>query len=908
MSTALEAARASNPQILWIEGEPGIGKTAFVRQFLATAEDIVRLEASGDETEAALEYGVVSQIVVRATAASRSATLNERLSSGSPGSVFAVGAELLGILGSLQDLAPVVLAVDDAQWVDQPSAGVLLFALRRLCADRVLVLVVSRPGGLDCLGSSWSRLLNDSERAQRVRLAGLIGHEVRVLASSLGFGGLTLAAAERLRAHTGGHPLYVRALLNELPPEALAFDQGPLPAPHSFAATVLARLTNVATEAQDLVAAAAVAGARCSLTLAGSVAGLSDPLAALEEALAADLLALVPTRIPEEVSFPHPLVRAAVYDDLSPRRRHRLHLACARLTSGPVSLVHRVAASEGADDALASELAAAGEAEVAAGGLTVGIEHLLGASRVADSRQLREAALLRAVECLSVAGDVPRAHGLRDAVISCSDSPWRSFVLGALTASAGHLSEAEEALRGVIGRPDFARHPELFGPVISSLAIVCAYAGRGADAIAWARRALDVEESTATVEVTAKQALALGLAMSGQGPDGIELLDSLSPARIDPQPFEAELMATRGNLKAWCGDFGGAVEDLSAVTRWSRAGTPLRSLPNAYGSLAEAEYHLGRWDDGLIHADVAVSLAQDSDQLWELPFVHAVTSFFHADRGDWSFATEHVEAANRAVLLAPLPVSIYYACVAAAHLARVRGDWDAVLLALARLDDGPIEAIATNLGHRARELLAAEAMLGTRRLEDARRIVNELEAALGGSDHHGIHVEIWRLRGALEHARGRTGEARAAFLNGQEAAKTAASPLAQARLELGHGHFLRKAGNRRAAIVALRAARERFAALRARPFVERCDAELAACGVRSQTRGADDYGLTGREDVVARLVASGKSNREVATELYVSTKAVEYHLGNIFSKVGIHSRHQLGARLAGAVTPEGGHA
>jgi len=80
-----------------------------------------------------------------------------------------------------------------------------------------------------------------------------------------------------------------------------------------------------------------------------------------------------------------------------------------------------VAASDGADDALANELAAAGEDEVAAGALAVGIEHLLWASRVADSRELREAALLRAVEWLGVAGDVPRAHGFRDEVISCRD-------------------------------------------------------------------------------------------------------------------------------------------------------------------------------------------------------------------------------------------------------------------------------------------------------------------------------------------------------------------------------------------------------------------------------------------------------------------------------------------------------
>jgi DNA-binding NarL/FixJ family response regulator len=119
-------------------------------------------------------------------------------------------------------------------------------------------------------------------------------------------------------------------------------------------------------------------------------------------------------------------------------------------------------------------------------------------------------------------------------------------------------------------------------------------------------------------------------------------------------------------------------------------------------------------------------------------------------------------------------------------------------------------------------------------------------------------------------------------------------------LELAHGHFLHKTGSRRAANAALRVAHELFDGLGAQPFSERCDVELAACGVRTRLQGADDdYGLTAREQVVARLVASGKSNREVAAELYLSSKAIEYQLANIFTKLGIRSRHELASRMAG---------
>jgi ATP/maltotriose-dependent transcriptional regulator MalT len=468
-------------------------------------------------------------------------------------------------------------------------------------------------------------------------------------------------------------------------------------------------------------------------------------------------------------------------------------------------------------------------------------------------------------------------------VLACTDSARRSFSLATLTASAGQLPEAQAALRGVVERPDFARYPELAGPVFSSLAIVSAYAGEGSEAIAWARRALDNGDSRATVELTAKQALALGLALSGRADEGIALLGSLSAARVEPEPFEAELMATRGNLKAGRGDLEAAVEDLSAVVRWSRAGTALRSLPNAYGTLAEAEYRLGRWDSALAHAHVAVSLADDRDQVWELAFTHAVASFVHAARGNRMPAAEHVAAARRAVEAAPLPLSVYYAGLAAAHLASLDGDWDAVLAALAP---------AFNGAQTAGKVLAAEAMLRTGRLEPARDVLDQLDAT--GVDG----VELCRLRGALAYAGGHPADARAAFLKGRELAP-AASPLARAALELEHGRFLRRTGSRRRAIAALREAREPYAALQARPFLAQCDAELAACGVRTQAGGEDDeVELTAREQVVAQLVASGKSNREVAAELYLSAKAIEYHLANIFAKLGLRSRHQLAARLA----------
>ena len=172
---AFAAARDGRSQLLVIEGEPGIGKTEFVRRCQDEADGFFVLEASGEEAEAEFDLGVVTQLLSRAPDAAETGAV---AAAGSPSNPFAVGADLLGLLGSLQERGPVLLVIDDAHWIDPASAGALLFACRRLYADHVCVLITTRPGGEGRGGASWSRFLDDAERARRIRLGGLGAHEV----------------------------------------------------------------------------------------------------------------------------------------------------------------------------------------------------------------------------------------------------------------------------------------------------------------------------------------------------------------------------------------------------------------------------------------------------------------------------------------------------------------------------------------------------------------------------------------------------------------------------------------------------------------------------------------------------------------------------------------------------------
>ena len=136
---ALDAARTARPRVLVIEGEPGIGKTAFLRRCIGRAEDFVVLEAVGDEAETTLDLGVVAELIARAPASPQASGEDAE----APPSSFSAGADLLALLGAAQDTGPVLVAIDDAQWIDAASAGALCFAVRRLHADRVCVLVAT---------------------------------------------------------------------------------------------------------------------------------------------------------------------------------------------------------------------------------------------------------------------------------------------------------------------------------------------------------------------------------------------------------------------------------------------------------------------------------------------------------------------------------------------------------------------------------------------------------------------------------------------------------------------------------------------------------------------------------------------------------------------------------------------
>jgi ATP/maltotriose-dependent transcriptional regulator MalT len=300
-------------------------------------------------------------------------------------------------------------------------------------------------------------------------------------------------------------------------------------------------------------------------------------------------------------------------------------------------------------------------------------------------------------------------------------------------------------------------------------------------------------------------------------------------------------------------------------------------------------------------------LALDAGQVSDLSFVHSFAALVPAGRGDWATAAAHVHAAGAAARTAGSALGIAAWSAARAVLAAARGDHEETLRAASAVRRTDRSHALGSLGMYGWRPFEVDALIALGKLEDAGKALAEIDASLSAWSPASTRIGASRLRGTLAGARGDAAGSARAFENAWDHARGVDLPFQLAQLELDDGRRLRKSARRPEAIAHLRTARGRLTGLGARPYLLACEQELAACGVQLRHEASPGtLGLSATELAVARLVAAGRSNREAAAELYVSVKGIEFHLSNIFAKLGIRSRRALADRLdgdAGTVMP-----
>ncbi len=358
----------------------------------------------------------------------------------------------------------------------------------------------------------------------------------------------------------------------------------------------------------------------------------------------------------------------------------------------------------------------------------------------------------------------------------------------------------------------------------------------------------------------------------------------------------SDALLSRGIVRLWGNELDGAEHDLTEVLSL-RDEPPFAVFVNASAYRAELLLRSGAVAAAAELAEETVTLVEDADAVWLVPLARSVAAFARSVQGEIDRARAHATVAvevSEATGLAPGEIWSSHA--------RLR------VAAAAQDHSGVVEMGDHILGQRWGTLLPegvhhwratyVESLIVGERIDDAIATLGQLEQDAACGDDTSVRTDACRARGLVEAARGCPARADDAFAAGLALDPVAARPFERARLELDAGSFRRRQGQRRDASSLLTDAATRFDQLGAEPWSRRAARELEACGLRPAKRtGSPTTALTAQEATVARLVAGGRSNKEVAAELVISVKTVEHHLSRIYDKLGVRSRTQLAVAL-----------
>ena len=889
------SVRAGPSRALVLRGEAGVGKSALLEYLVQHASGCDVARAAGVESEMELAYAGLQQLCApfvdrleRLPGPQRDAVSTAfGLRDGAPPDRFLVGLAVLSLLSDIAEQRPRICVVDDAQWLDAASAQALAFVARRLGAESVgLVFAVREPGGEQHFAG-----------VAELAVSGLDDRAARALLATVLAGPLDERVRDRIVAETRGNPLALLELPRGRTPAELAggFGLPDGPAVHGrIEQSFRERLAPLPplTRCLLLLAAAEPTGDPVLVWRAAAELGIGPDAAA--PAAGAGLV-----DFGAQVRFGHPLVRSAVYSAAAAQERQRVHRALADATDADVDpdrrAWHCAQAAAGLDEDVAAELERSAGRARARGGLAAGAAfHERAVELTPDPRRRAQRALL-AAQCKHLAG--------------APDAALRLLAI----AQAGPLDEHERArvqllqaqitfamTRGRDAPPlllEAARRLESLDATLARETYLEAFAAalsadrlvRRGDVgeIAAAVLAADWERSTRATDLLL-DGLAL-LTREGYAAGAPALKVALRAFRDEPLCAEDELrwlwLACRiaralADDEAW--------DELTArhLELARRAGA-FSALPVALTDRVLVELFAGR-------IEIAMSLAAESDAVVEATGSHVTlrTSIVLANwRGRDAEAVALIEARRQDVLRR------------GEGLWLAANDWGSAIRynGLGRYED------AFDAAERAAEaarglgpsiLLLAELIEAAVRGGQAERATGPLAqlaeiAHAAGTD--------WAL-GTHARAAAMLAEGEAAERLYQEAIERLSRVRTRATLARAHllyGEWLRREHRRVDAREQLRVAYAMLSDMGMEAFAERTRRELLATGetVRKRTVATLDE-LTPQEAQVARLAGGGQTNPEIATQLFLSPRTVEWHLRKVYGKLGVGSRKELRGALS----------
>ncbi|MEU4226919.1 AAA family ATPase [Nonomuraea sp. NPDC026600] len=951
----IAGSEAGQGNAVVVHGEAGIGKSALLAEVARTAgSDLLVLRVTGVEAEAELPFaalhmllGPARHLIGELPAAQRDALRGAfGQSEGGAQDRFLVGLALLTLLADLAGERPLLCLVDDVQWMDRASVDALVFAARRLGAERITMILAARDDGAEL----------PVHGVPELRLAGLARPDCEALLSEVA-ADLVPEVRDRVIEEAEGNPLALLEFAGTLTPEQRAGRLSPLPLqpPRLSLAGRLEQSLRAAirqlperTQRLLLIAAAEDSG-DLDLVLraaAGFVAGLSD----LEPAERRRLVRVSDDRL----RFRHPLVKTAAYHEAPLAWRVAAHRALAEALDGDEHADRRAwhlsAAAVGPDEETSAVLAAAGERARQRGSHASAATAYERAAQLTVDRLLRAQWLAAAAEAALGTGQLARAGAAADRGRRLTEDPAVLARLAAVRAAVDSERDTSPPAPAVSGRG--SRAPDAISSGRDSPTSVSAVSGDGSltppahtliEAAAGIARSAPTDAAsllaTAAGEAWfAGDRAALGqitklLESLGPGVDaslatvvgavrgmervaagdpatGLPLLRAAVPLlRAAASPLGAALSPLRATLPArrdtgtdrgagtdrvigtyavfsalMTGDDDAACEMAAAQVDTCREQGLIGALPHALQLLTQAQILHGRHAEAAASGAEAWQLAHDIGQAGRLRHLHGILARLAAVEGD---DEKCVRLARQAEGAAQERNGSGWGGCALTLLDLVRARHEAVAERMARVLDGP-------LGHTVIVTFAiADYVEGCARLGEPDRAAEafaRFDAWATASAQPWAAAVAYRCRALLAPP----GEAEAHYLAALQRHAHGGRVFEQARTELLYGEWLRRARRRSDAGARLRTAMDRFAALGATPWAERARTELAATGARADLpEPGGQARLTPQELQVVRLAATGATNRQIAAQLFLSPRTVGFHLYKAYPKLGISSRTDL---------------
>jgi DNA-binding CsgD family transcriptional regulator len=793
-----------------------------------------------------------------------------------------------GLLGLAAAERPVLAVVDDLQWIDSSSRECVLYAARRTGGAVTLVLATREPvalngqTGLDELGVGP---LGDDGALELVRR------------SARDLPGEVAAAVVGAAA---GNPLALLELLAALGPDERAGHvrlQEPLAPGPRLADAYGRRIAALRPAARRaLVVAAAYEGDDLRLIGAACRAAGADP----DELAGAEREGLV--RIVDgRLTFAHPLVRGAVYHGAAPQERRDAHRALADELTGERRAWHRGAAAIGPDDGAAQELEDAGRAAAARRGMSPAAAALERAARLSSSREDAARRLLGAGEASMAAGRREQALRLLEEAASASDDH-------ALRLRAEHARAAVLLWSGAVGAATdllvewaeriLPSQPVRAAAMLADAAVACTGLADVRRALRLAQRATAAlgEAGEPPVRGRVLSALAFALQLRGEARRAGPVVRQAERYKdaVDPLAPEAQWLNVLSRARLAGGDLEPVGAECDALSRRAREAGALWPLAASLTVGAEVAYRLGDWDAADDASAEAIRVARDSDQgVWE-GYALVTRARLLAARGR--------EGAGRAAVQAALPIAepipagrrflgaaLGFLELGMDRVAEATDALEAVEREVAR--SGIEEQVLVPWGP---DLVEAHVRGG--RPGDARRVLELLEDVARRAGTAIVAAPVARCRGLVDDAFDDR------FAESLRLHDAMPMPFERSRTLLAYGRRLHRARRRAEARDRLHEALAGFERLGAEPWAAQARAELRAAGARRRRAGERE--LTSQERRVALAAARGATNREIAAELYLAPKTVEFHLGNVYRKLGVRSRTELAGRARPQAPPE----